>query len=255
MEVLKKYNLTNQQKALYNIDSVYSNSGINCINSWLEIEENVDFEILERTMNCIVEKNDIYRINIVKGGDEVYQVIKPYNYFKMDVVEVESIEELEEEVIKKVRYNLEKGDLFKYIGFKNKNGKDGVVVLEHHLISDAWTMSLMIKYITNIYYKLKNNESVEEIEFPQYVEYIEAQNEYMNSEKFKKDETYWLEKFNDKVDEISFKQDKHNFNTYFIRKEYELEDNLVNILEGFALKIKLQNIYFGLLYFVYILVE
>lgn len=249
MESLKKYNLTNQQKALFNIECVYKNSSINCINSWLEIEENVDFVILEKTMNYIVEKNDIYRANIIKEDNEIYQVIKPYNYFKMNVVEVGSIEELEEEVVKKVRYDLEKGDLYKYIGFKNRNGKDGVVVLEHHLISDAWTMSLMIKHITNIYYKLKNNESVEDFEFPQYVEYIETQNEYMNSEKFKKDEEYWLDKYSTKIDEVFFKKDKHSFDTHFIRKEYELEDDLVTSIRDFCKNNKITEYIFWLTVF------
>lgn len=248
MEVLKKYNLTNQQKALYNIDTVFPKSSINCVNAWMEIEENVDFSLLEKTLNYITENVDIYRINIVKENEKVYQIVKPYKYFTMEVIEVESIEQLEEE-IKKIRYDLEKGDLFKNIGFKNKNGKDGIVVLHHHLISDAWTMSLMIKHITNIYYKLRNNESIEEMSFPQYSEYILSQNEYMSSEKYKKDEMYWLEKFSQKVDEISFKKDKNKFSTHFIRKEYELEDTLVNNIKEYCRENKITEYIFWLTVF------
>ena len=65
----------------------------------------------------------------------------------------------------------------------------------HHLISDGWTLGLVCRKIMNSYSNIINSNTDEnDLEFS-YINYIEDEKNYINSEKFNKDKAFWNEMF------------------------------------------------------------
>lgn len=66
-----------------------------------------------------------------------------------------------------------------------------VCVKMHHLISDAWTMVQVAEQVKDFYVKIKNN--IEILPKKSYIDFINNEEEYKNSNKFIKDEAFWKE--------------------------------------------------------------
>ena len=79
----------------------------------------------------------------------------------------------------------------------------GIVTIFHHLIADAWSLSLFISEITDIYSKLLHNSSDEFTSYPSYSTYITSCKDYAKSSRFVKDEKYWNDDF-DSFPELTY---------------------------------------------------
>ena len=73
--------------------------------------------------------------------------------------------------------------------------KGGFMLNIHHLIADAWTLAFISNEIIKTYSQLKQNKEIEKKAIYSYIDYIEAEKEYLESEKYQKDKAYWEEKF------------------------------------------------------------
>lgn len=239
-----KYELTNQQKNIYLLDKVYNNSGINNIISWLEINDIIDIKLLEKTANIIVQKNDNYRLNFFLEDKNPYQILTKYLHFDVEVINVKDINELEIK-LKNTRINLAKDEPFKFYIFLYPNGKGGLSGVFHHLISDAWTMNILIKEIVKYYNALKNSLVIDMTDNPSYIEYIEEQKKLMQSDKKDKNQAYWNELYSKPVDIVSFKE-KDNIGIDFMRKEYDIPKSLLESIRSFCKDNKISEYIFVL---------
>lgn len=85
--------------------------------------------------------------------------------------------------------------LFSITPFQILTGKGGFIVKAHHIIADACTASLVASKIMTTYSSILNeDEEIKSIP-TSYINYINSENEYLNSPKFEKDKEYWEEQF------------------------------------------------------------
>lgn len=249
MENVTKYDLTSQQKSLYNIEKVYTNSKINNITFWLEIDTIIDFKILNKAINYIIQKNDNYRLQFVEEDGELKQFVREYKEEQFEILEVNNINELEEN-IKNTKFDLAKDKLYVLKLFRYPNGTGGLVGCDHHLISDAWTMSIFINQIMEFYNKLLNSEDISEIKYPSYIDYVEKQKEYENTEKYNNDKIYWKEKLNTKFDKLIFKNSNYNIDS--ARIEFDIDSELLSNIREFCNENKISEyVFFLSIYCIY----
>ena len=163
MKDKKLLSLTNSQKNIWDTELYFSNSNLNNIGGYVFIEEDVDLKKLEKAINLYVAKNDALRFHIISQENELYpkQKIQKHKNFSLEVEYVDSIEKVEKNSTKFVRtpFVLEDSNLFNFKMFKMPNNQGGFYVVLHHLISDAWNMSLMISEIMDFY----SNESLQSL--------------------------------------------------------------------------------------------
>lgn len=191
------YNLTSPQKSIWLTEQFYKGTNVNNICGIIPIFQPINFDKLKIAINKFVENNDSYRIRLAMSGTIVMQYISKYSAFNIDVVNVESEEELEN-VAKEFSYhsfNLLDNQLFEFKLFKFPDGHGGFIFNTHHIISDSWTTGITINEIISIYYKLLNGENEQSIEKKElsYIDYVQSEKEYINSLKFQKDKEYWNE--------------------------------------------------------------
>ena len=186
------YNLTNPQKSILLIDQFYPNTNVNNICGTVIVDEIVDFNILKKLMNHVVENNDSFRIHFTKSASEVKQYITDFNKFEVEILDIKNKEEINdvEKLVSQKAFNLFESNLFEFKMFRLPDKTGGFVLNIHHAISDGWSLGLISRKIMNTYAGFLHN-NLEEIENHSYLNYIDDEKKYFNSEKFQKNKEYW----------------------------------------------------------------
>ncbi len=221
-------NLTSPQNSIWLTDKFYDSSSLFNLGGTLLIHQKVYFDILERAINLFIKKNDGMRLSFELQGDKTYQYVQEYSYKKLPVYNVNTEQELHslENDFIHTKFNISKSFLYEFKLIKLKNGHGGFNIILHHLISDAWSMSLLVNEIIDIYSKLLKGETISEELNPSYIEYIESEQKYFNSEKFKKDAQFWEDTFNTCPSCVSFSQkNSQNISQDAKRKIFPLENS------------------------------
>ena len=251
-------NLTNSQKSIWVTEQYYRGSSINNICGSAIIEEQIDFKKLEEAVEIVCQKHDNFRLQIKIEDGEVKQVLSDVKQTKIDTINVATSKELEKETEKIVRtpFNLENSELYKFYIFKFENGEGGFMLNIHHLISDAWTLAFICNEIIKTYSALKQNTEVETKAIYSYIDYIKAEQEYLESEKYQKDKIYWEEKFTQIPEVATIPGSKPNAdesNPEGNRKQFNLDAEEVEKIKQYCKenKISLYN-FFMAIYAIYI---
>jgi amino acid adenylation domain-containing protein/thioester reductase-like protein len=214
MDGVKYYPLTHPQKGIWYTEKLYPGTSIGTISATLRLKDEVDYPILEKAINIFIEKNDGARLRFVETDHEPVQYVSAYRYVKLDFYDFsgDSIEKLYkwDEEQTRLPFSLTDSDLFYFALIKIGDRDGGFLVKMHHLISDAWTMSIVGNSIVEYYYALKNGVSIDAGKKPAYPDYIIKEEEYRNSSRFEADRQYWNEKLDNWSEVTSLKVRKTN---------------------------------------------
>lgn len=223
------YPLTNPQKNIWDTELFFSNSNLNNICGCVFIEDKIDTKTLKKAIQLYVEKNDAMRLKIQVIDGKPYQYLENYTPFPIDVVSLKNKEEVEifNQKIGKKPFTLLDSTLFSFTIFQLPDGCGGFNFTLHHLIADAWGMSLIIRDVICLYDGLIHNQPINYTACPSYLEYISSQENYLTSSRFKKDEEFWNSLF-DKTPEVSYISNvkKTDFDTKAKRKTFHLPNEL-----------------------------
>ena len=220
--------LTNPQKSIWLIEKFFENTSVSNVGGSLLIHEKVNFDLFEKAINLFIQKNDGIRLCFTMQGGTPTQYVKEPIYQKFDIVDINSEEDLQqkEKEFIQIPFSLFDSFLFTFRILKLKDGSGGFYITTHHLISDAWSMSLLVDEIIDIYSSLLKNEFISDANYPSYFEYIETEKKYFLSDKFKKDETYWNGLFSSCPSCVSFSQkNPKNSSPIAKRKAFFLENS------------------------------
>ena len=150
------YDLTNPQKSIWYTEQFYQNSSINNIVGYLKIEKNTNFAALEKAFNLFIMNNDSFKLKFIIQNNEPKQYFSDFIYEKIEIIDLEDFSQLEEfeKSFPKKPFSLNDNLLFNPVILRFPNTAGILVLSTHHLISDAWTMSLTLNEIYDNYIKL-----------------------------------------------------------------------------------------------------
>ena len=186
------YELTNPQKSIWLTEEFYKGTAINNIGGNLIIREKVDFEKFKTAINLFIKTNESFRLKFFIDGSIPKQYVSDYEPFDIEIIDLNSEEDLlpiEKEYVYEP-LPLLNTLLFKFKLVRFSDDSGGFLICAHHLISDAATYSVLAPEIVKIYSSLINKTDFE-YNTNLYTNYIKSEQEYLQSEKFKKDEAYW----------------------------------------------------------------
>ncbi len=250
MENKELFELTNPQKSIWYTEQFYSGSNINNITGYLKITNNADLKALEKAFNIFVSKNDSFRIKICVENNLPKQYFCDLEYQYLDILKLDNESDLEsfENNFPLKTISVLNNFLFiaKLLSFPDGTGI--LVLTTHHLISDAWTMTLCLEEIYDNYQKIINNEEISQDKNPSYLDFINSQKKYMQSDKFNTDKLYWKEKFNSLPGILSFKNGAKTDITAN-RKVCDLDMDLYNNIVDFCKKYGISDYVFLLAIF------
>ena len=188
----KNFSLTYPEQSIYLTEQFYKDTNVNSICGTAIIENKLDFDALKKAINYVVLKNDSFRIRITQDKKELKQYVSDYNEFDIEIIDIkgkEDVTTIENNMLQK-HFNLFNNNLFEFKLFRFENGNGGFILNIHHIISDAWTLGLTCRKIMHVYSNLVDFEVLHDVE-SSYINYIEEEQKYLNSEKFIKDKNYW----------------------------------------------------------------
>lgn len=188
----KMYELTSPQKSIWLTEQYYNGTAINNICGILVIKQKLNFELFNLAINKFIENNDSFRLRFKLVDGIPYQYLSEHEFINFEITNIENENQINTfaENTVKIPFDFYNSRLFDFKILKFSNGFGGFIVNVHHIISDAATLSFVGTEIVDIYSKLLDNIEVEQKTFS-YIDYINSEKDYMNSNRFKKDQEYW----------------------------------------------------------------
>ena len=246
------YNLTIPQKSILLTEQYYSNTNINNVCGTALIKSEINFQLLEQALNLLVKNNHSLRIKLIHTGNTYMQTFNDYKYTHIDTIELNSLDELKnlQDTIVKKRFNLEES-LCEIKMFKLPKNNGGFMVNAHHIIADGWTLGLISRKVMEAYEALLNNTNIEYNEKFSYLNYIQAEKDYLISNKFINDKEYWNKQFENIPTTISLPsttKSSDEFSCIADRELFSISKTLLSNLQNFCKerKISLFNFFMAI---------
>lgn len=201
--------LSAPQKNVLETELYFKNTSVQNIGGYMIFEKRIEYDILNKAFNRLLENADALRIRIVGKNNEAIQEFKEYKYEPLENAGV--IDDIDEKCNQWMTtpFNIyDKLYAFRYFEY---TGKCGLSIILHHLISDAWSIALVVSKMVEYYNEFLNNESVES-SIPSYSLFLDKEQEYFNSDKYKKDMDFWNDRFAEKPAFVSFARNTNSKN-------------------------------------------
>ncbi|GMQ63366.1 non-ribosomal peptide synthetase family protein [Vallitalea maricola] len=188
------YPLSKGKKAMWDIEKIYKSYIPSLIiGEMIFKDNNISIDKLDRAINRLIELNDIIRTSII---DDNKETIEPFYYNKVNIIDlVRKTNDESDKIIKNyTQEKLEKNKLYSFRIVLYNNGKTGIIIKLHHIISDAWTMVLIGSRINSYY---RNDKITTQDKGISYIEYLTRDNKYLSSDRYLQDQNYWKGKLSD----------------------------------------------------------
>ena len=181
----------------YNLPSAFRFSG------------DLDVAILETTLWELEERHEILRTTFVEREDDDEPVQHIHPPARNPIIRLDLTTEPPEKREDAARtfaiehfsqtFDLAQSPLYRV--WLLQMGKDDYILLMsmHHIISDAWSMNLMMQELVTLYHKLKNGEStgMSAPDQRQYADFSVWQRKHLSGEIFEKQCAYWQKQLAD----------------------------------------------------------
>ncbi|WP_193014010.1 non-ribosomal peptide synthetase [Staphylococcus equorum] len=235
--------LSDAQTEIIQLQEYYENNSINNIPGIIYIKPEVKIEEIEKALNNLIKTHESYRIKMKKVKGEYKQYITEHKDRNFDFIDFMNNQVgYDEWINEQARKNLffENKDLFDFKIMRLPTGKTGILLLEHHVISDAWSLTVAINTICKYLIDGTNNKQIEST----YFNYIKEELEYKNSKRFEKDKHFWLKKVENLEDNELFENNNEN-NGLSNRKSYSFSDIETHRIHDFCEKnnISINNLF------------
>ncbi len=247
----KLFDLTCPQQSIMNMEQFYPNTSMNTISGIVTIHDKVDFSLLKKAIHLFVKSTDNIRYQFCVEQNSIKQYEKEYEnfYIKHFNINSENRDEIYDN-ISKTCFPLYDSPLYYFATFENEEDlTGGFFICVHHIISDAWTMGMLVSSVISIYSNLikKENLSIDfNNKFP-YSDFVEQDLAYLDSPKFKLDQDFW-----DNVFEENIFEDYESYNTISqldytaSRAEFKLSKKMTLKITDFCKKLKVSPFTFML---------
>lgn len=228
------YELTNPQKNIWQLEQVNNhNNYINSILSYMKLQGNLDIELLDKTLNIIIEKNDSFRIKFLKKGNNLFQYIDDFSYTHIPV-EISQTDNISSFIEKYNNVVLSLENLFAFFIVSTPNFTY-VFYKAHHIISDAWGMTQVAEQVKEIYSLLVANQSIDNFSRVSYVNFINRESNYLTSKKYDSDLQFW-DDYSCKLTSSKLFNKFDLFQKQATRFEYSIDENLSKKILDFCSK-------------------
>ncbi|MDE9438654.1 hypothetical protein EWS82_03895 [Staphylococcus xylosus] len=197
--------LSYAQKEILQIEQFYENTSINNIAGIVHMNNGLGYDEVNEAFNKIIEQHDTLRIRVTREEGEYKQYLVDYEHQNFEFIDFYQDEVGYDKWVRESAtmniFNLDE-PLYRVIIAKAPQGHYVIFLLQHHLISDAWGVTIVVD---NLSKKLVGKEDIE-TESATYFEAIATEMDYETTKRFTKDKDFWLEKLENFEDNILFEK-------------------------------------------------
>jgi amino acid adenylation domain-containing protein/non-ribosomal peptide synthase protein (TIGR01720 family) len=190
--------LTSTQKSIWATQQLYPDSSICNIGGYSIFNTSIKIEVLAKVFEQIFREHDVFSMEFIEDDFEVFQQVKAncqYTILYSD--EIKSEEEILEYINNDMQYPFDfSGQLFKFTILKASEKRYYVFFKANHIISDGYSISILIQRLCELYEGYINDEnaiSCEVTTVNTYSSLVAHEAKYKTSKKYNADRNFWLE--------------------------------------------------------------
>ncbi|MBI1890864.1 MAG: non-ribosomal peptide synthase/polyketide synthase [Burkholderiales bacterium] len=194
------------QQRLWFLDRYEENSNFYHMPSLMRITGDVNVEALNKAFAAVVERHEVLRTNFISIDGQGFQKIHPSLEWKMELVDLAggAGAEKEENLAARIReqlgtpFDLENDALLRAALYKFDEHDHRLFINMHHIVSDGWSITVLINEISALYAAFAGNKpaALPELQV-QYADFAAWQIDYLQGAVLEKQGNYWLEKLRD----------------------------------------------------------
>jgi amino acid adenylation domain-containing protein len=188
------------QQRLWFLDQIEPGSSAYNVPSVTWLKNELDVAALERSINEIVRRHEVLRTTFRAVEGEPMQVISPALRVTLPVIDLSQLEEpLRTQTAESIAdeeagrgFDLARGPLLRSMVVRCGEDEHCLLLTMHHIISDGWSMGILMKEVTILYKAYKNGLQSPLPELPiQYADYAHWQREWLQGETLETEIRYW----------------------------------------------------------------
>ncbi|BBH40643.1 McnC protein [Microcystis viridis NIES-102] len=192
--------LSYAQQRLWFLDQLEPNSPFYNISLALHLAGNLQVDVLEKSLQEIIQRHESLRTNFATVEGNPVQVIKPESNWQLTLVNgKDSPKYREEQEIKKwleihshQPFDLANDSLIRATLLKLSDTEHFLLICLHHIVSDGWSMGVFIEELTTLYNAYTKGLEPLLQELPiQYADFAIWQREYLQGEIRENQLNYW----------------------------------------------------------------
>ncbi|MCW3465926.1 non-ribosomal peptide synthetase [Chitinophaga nivalis] len=192
------YTLSPSQLRIWLVEQLTDNAAGYTIGGSYPLDPDINPEVLRVALDSVIRRHEILRTIFGEKEGVPHQLVKEtydindYLDIHLATADEESVTEEIKNNIAGTRFNLETGPLLK-LAFVN-NGKKAVLFFNmHHIISDGWSMEILLRDLFTYYDAAIAGEIPQLPPLPiQYKDYAAWLPPYLAGEKLRSMEEYWI---------------------------------------------------------------
>lgn len=191
---MEYYHLTTPQQNIWNLQKYYGDTAIGNQCGAVFYKEKRDNCLLQQAIYQFIQGQSGIRLRFLEKNEPV-SFISCEEPEEISVITFSSVDEFDSyaKEFAKEPLGLTDRAMYRFVIFEAE-GKSGILAVLSHLISDAWTFSLMANQVDAAYRNLADGAENTLFE-ADYTEYIQTEKEYFASARYEKDRKYWEEKY------------------------------------------------------------
>ncbi|TCP69306.1 non-ribosomal peptide synthetase [Baia soyae] len=235
------YPLSHPQKRIWYTEAIYADKGICNLRFLVRMPSEMNYLLLNRAINRMISENDSFGIRLKENKHQ-----EPEQYFvkhqerKFDFFDFSAEEDstrLDQWFDQKrnEKFTLFDSDLYDFSIIKASENECIVYGEAHHIMIDGISIEKCLNQISCFYYSFLNGEDFIINSKNSYVQFLENEQAYLKSNRFEKDEQFWLEEFETVPSVTGLKE----YNPYLVstkasRETFTLPESLMKKIDGFS---------------------
>lgn len=213
------YNLSKPQKLIYDMEK-YAGGAVAVICGSMIIKGTKSLAELQNGVNELYRLNDAFRMHIVETSSGVQQVVNEFAPYDAEVLHFPNHDELDSYGASWAKEPMDLYGPLCETKIVLLSDSYGLLVKLHHIIADAWTLSLMGTQFNAIL-------SGEAPTAYSYTEYLGREETYIQSNRCAKDRAFFLEQFKE-CDEVTYLSEKQSSSLRSNRKTFVIKGEQAN---------------------------
>ena len=195
------------QKRLWFLDKLQPESSAYNIPAALHLTGSLDVTALEQSLNQIIQRHEVLRSSFTIVKNEPLQQVYPKLKLQLPLIDLQALttQKQQKEIKKQIKkvnkqpFDLSCAPLFRVKLLKLNSQEYVLLFTMHHIISDYWSMRLLIRELATIYQSLSKGEIAQLPDLPiQYGDYANWQQEWLKSPKSSTQLEYWQKNLADR---------------------------------------------------------
>ena len=188
------------QQRLWFMDRLHPNSTFYNISGAVRLSGELDLAALEHAVRGVSERHQVFRTRFVLEGDQSAQIIETDIRLGLEYHDLRLLEPNEREgrLSQKIReesqkpFALDRAPLARMILLRLDEQEYVLFISMHHIISDGWSISVLIRELTELYATFSQGRPSSLLPLPvQYTDYARWQLEYLQGEVLERYLNYW----------------------------------------------------------------